>query len=373
MVMRAARFTASLAAGLALFSGCAKVLGIGDPIVVAANDAGDDACDDGGLDAVADAREVSTSDAADAADAARPLPPSCAPGGAGIADCGPGGAESCCASTSIAGGTFFRGYDNVTYTDKSYPAKVSGLRLDKYEVTVGRFRQFVGAVVGGWKPPAGAGKHAHLSGGAGLNGGTEPGWDAADNVNLAATSVDWDANLACSPQFATWTPSAGPGEKRPITCISWYEACAFCIWDGAFLPTEAEWNYAASGGSEQRAYPWSAPPVSTTIDCTYANYDPVSACVMAGPNDVGSESPKGDGKWGQADLAGNVYEWALDWFEFPYATPCEDCADLTPASIRVNRSGGARDGAQQLFSSARAGTDPAHRDGLTGARCARIP
>jgi formylglycine-generating enzyme required for sulfatase activity len=54
---------------------------------------------------------------------------------------------------------------------------------------------------------------------------------------------------------------------------------------------------------------------SLAIDCSYANYDyGGTAYCLAYPgaaNRVGSESPKGDGKYGQADLAGNVWEWTL--------------------------------------------------------------
>jgi formylglycine-generating enzyme required for sulfatase activity len=40
--------------------------------------------------------------------------------------------------------------------------------------------------------------------------------------------------------------------------VSWYEAAAFCISDGGFLPSEVEGDYAAAAGSEQRAYAWGA-------------------------------------------------------------------------------------------------------------------
>ena len=90
-------------------------------------------------------------------------PPSCK----GLADnkCGPSG-ESCCVSPLVPGGTFFRSYDGImrgngvpNFTDKSNPATVSDFRLDKFEITVGRFRKFVeaGAATKAKPPAAGAG------------------------------------------------------------------------------------------------------------------------------------------------------------------------------------------------------------------------
>lgn len=255
-------------------------------------------------------------------------PPSCAGGAPGAAECG-ASVTSCCASPSVPAGSYARTYDGIYFTNNNYPAAISAFRLDQYEVTVGRFRPFLKAVVGGWRPAAGQGKHAHLNGGKGLaavGGGYEAGWDSSWSSNLPATESDWSTKLS----GGTWTAVVGNGEKLPISNLSWYEAYAFCIWDDGFLPSEAEWNYAAAGGSEQRVYPWSAafPPGSTALSCAQAWY---SACSSSGaPIAVGSESPAGDGKWGQSDLAGNLYEWTLDW-QTDYVNPCIDCVALTPA------------------------------------------
>jgi sulfatase modifying factor 1 len=325
---------------------------------------------------------------------------SCASGGVGLTNCGPG-KESCCTSPEVAGGTFYRSYDDVTYTSTAYPATVSGFRLDKYEITVGRFRQFVSAVVGGWLPTAGSGKHTYLNGGHGLNatgGGYEAGWDAKDwNGLLATTSAAWNTNLACplTPPFGTWTPSVAGHENLPINCATWFEAYAFCIWDGGFLPSEAEWNYAAAGGGGsggQRAFPWSRPSKSADIDCSDANYYgcPASAPRDA-PNDVGSESPAGDGSYGQTDLAGNLWEWVLDYYA-EYANPCTDCADLTgtpsqacgpSSSCLVLRGGSYDDGVRSddistltaglLVSFRYYSNTKSARDVNVGARCARSP
>jgi sulfatase modifying factor 1 len=233
-------------------------------------------------------------------------------------------------SDTVPGGTFLRDYDGVYATDNSHPATVSTFALDRYEVTVGRFRQFVGAVVAGWRPSSGSGKHTHLNDGRGLidtgSGTYEKGWDSAWTGDVPTTLDAWTGYLECM-WHPTWTSSVGANENLPIGCADWYQAYAFCIWNGGFLPTEAEWNYAASGGSEQRLFPWSEPPTSQTVNCTFANYLSPSTCDSS-PDPVGAHSPKGDGRWGQADLGGNVREWTLDWQE-PYQGPCNDCANLT--------------------------------------------
>ena len=286
--------------------------------------------------------------------------------------CGPSGNGDCCASLQVPGNlpteTFYRSYDGVTYTDKSYPATVSDFYLDKYEITVGRFRQFVNAGMGTQdKPPEdGAGAHPLIEG---------SGWKSAWNTNLPANADALKTAMKCDSTFQTWTDAAdGGNESRPQNCINWYEAFSFCAWDGGRLATEAEWNYAAAGGSEQREYPW-----GSGIDASKASYNDGSGCTGNGNPDcvltdlivVGSK-PAGNGKWGHSDLAGNVWEWTLDWYA-TYHTSCNNCADLADASSRVLRGGdfGFYDVAAYLLSSYRGYGGPWFRGNYVGARCAR--
>jgi formylglycine-generating enzyme required for sulfatase activity len=218
------------------------------------------------------------------------------------ATCGPSGNGDCCASLAVSGGTFYEGYDGVTYTDMSRPATVADFYLDTYEITVGRFRQFVEAGVGTQlSPPAsGAGAHPLING---------SGWDSNWNTRLPADTAALKARMKCLSDLQTWTDIAGGNESRPQNCLDWYTAFAFCVWDGGRLPTESEWNYVASGGSEQREYPW-----GSGVDYSKASYnamgdgDPVLE--LTDLLVVGSK-PAGNGKWGHADLAGNVDEWTL--------------------------------------------------------------
>jgi formylglycine-generating enzyme required for sulfatase activity len=283
--------------------------------------------------------------------------------------CGPSGTSSCCGSSLVSGGMFYRSFDYGTdnvFTDTTNPAIVSDFRLDTYEVTVGRFRQFVNAGMGTQANPPLAGVGARTLNGVASQGGWDPTW----NGTLTADTAAFIAALNCAGG-ESWTDTPGPNEALPMSCITWYEAFAFCALDGGFLPTEAEWNYAAVGGGEQRAYPWSNPASSLTIDCSYLNYyDGVANCGTV--NRVGSESPKGDGKYGQADLGGNLWEWTLDYYQSLYGNPCNDCAYLSATAFRVTRGGAFVSPALQARGANRGALTPG-RNGSVSVRCARTP
>ncbi|WP_437281104.1 formylglycine-generating enzyme family protein [Sorangium sp. So ce375] len=247
--------------------------------------------------------------------------------------------------------------------DPAYPAMVSDFRLDRFEVTVGRFRRFVEAYPGS-KPAAEAGRHPLIAG---------SGWNADWNGNLPADAEALKAAVKCPDQ--TWTDAAGDHERLPMNGLNWYVAFAFCAWDGGRLPTEAEWNYAAAGGNEQRQYPW---PDSTTISSAHAVYDCTgdgsasSSCTFSDIQPVGSRSPAGDGRWGQADLAGNLREWILD-SGGGYTNPCNDCANLASSPNRAHRGGNYGESAPYMRSSERGSIVASYRGYGIGTRCARTP
>ena len=296
-------------------------------------------------------------------------------------------AESCCTSIVVPGGTFPQGRSFVVgasdYAPSTNPdsgpygtdipehsATVSSFALDKYEVTVSRFRAFVAAYDAGWRPKAGDGRNANVTAG---DTSWQPGWDdsAGGGTILPKAGAFTDAShLSSCTTSGAWTDSPGPNENNPINCVSWYEAFAFCIWDGGRLATESEWEYAAAGGSENRLYPWGA----AVPDCTYANfYNYPAYCGPGGQYasaDVGSY-PVGNGKWGHADLGGNLWEWGFDYYGDYPASAVNDYANTVLGSYRVVRGGAKNHEADAMRAAHRNDNVPAVHFPTIGFRCAR--
>jgi formylglycine-generating enzyme len=308
--------------------------------------------------------------------AARPL--SCEE----LADtCGPCQNENCCRSLLVTGGSFLRSYDGDQYLEQTWPATVSDFRLDRFEVTVGRFRKFVDAYLAGWRPEAGSGKHTHLRGGSGITG--ESGWLIEWEDWMPQTKTVWENeyNLRCSEELQVWTAEPGAYESHAINCVDWFEAYAFCIWDGGFLPTEAEWNYAAAGGDEQREYPWGG--TDPIPDLALYSCRNGAGCFWP----VGS-FPAGDGRFGHADLAGNRWEWTLDstdesginWSECAAGlectgytiAECDDCAEIGEYS-HAKRGGSNTDAVKNIRAALRSSWESYDSGDDIGIRCARVP
>jgi formylglycine-generating enzyme required for sulfatase activity len=301
------------------------------------------------------------------------IPGACGPARCeGLETCG--ASESCCASIAVAAGAFLRGHDNSEQGEQpassgtavqgwvaaGAPATVSAFRLDTYPVTVGRFRQFVDAYDGYRRdnPAPGAAAHPRID---------DTGWEAS--WSLALDEETLIAGVA-SCQESTWRNDSNGGEKLPMNCLNWYEAFAFCAWDGGRLPTENEWRYVASGVGQQRAFPWSDPPGSLLIDDNRAIYD--DAPLM--PVD---ERPLGRGSLGHYALSGHVREWVFDYLPVPvtsYPPSCDDClATPEPTSDRMRLGGAYVTDAARLRTMYRSGSPPQVRQPYFGVRCARDP
>jgi formylglycine-generating enzyme required for sulfatase activity len=231
---------------------------------------------------------------------------------------------------------------------------VQAFSLDRFEVSVGRFRAFLDAYNAWGGPGVGAGASAESS----------ASWQAEWSDALAADRATFAANLQSSEcKGADLTPyytfDDGLSPKRPINCVTWYEAFAFCIWDGGRLPTEAEWELAASGG-EERLFPWGSetPTPSRAAFAWTPSPD--------GPDflpEVGSRTA-GRGRFGHMDLAGSVWEWTSS-LEASYS------GVIAPSQRRSMRGGSWDGGPKFLRGTYRGFQDPAARFPTVGFRCAR--
>jgi len=134
------------------------------------------------------------------------------------------------------------------------------------------------------------------------------------------------ANWWCKVGNADWSRPEGPDSNiesrtsHPVVHVSWNDALEYCRWAGKRLPTEAEWEYAARGGLEQKLYPWGdeLTPDGRHLCNIWQGEFPVLDLAEDGysaPAPVDAFPPNG---YGLYTITGNAWEWCQDWFHPTY-------------------------------------------------------
>jgi iron(II)-dependent oxidoreductase len=143
-----------------------------------------------------------------------------------------------------------------------HAAFVNGFYIDRYEATVGQYRQFIQAT--GHRPP-----------------------------------TMWSSEYR------------QPQDDHPVIDLSWADAETYCRWAGKRLPTEQEWEKAARG-TDGRIWPW-----GNQLERKHAN---TLDAAMGWTSPVGSFT-QDVSPYGVYDMAGNAMEWTTSWYKaYPGST-----------------------------------------------------
>ncbi|MES1164497.1 MAG: formylglycine-generating enzyme family protein [Verrucomicrobiota bacterium] len=231
----------------------------------------------------------------------------------------------------IPGGTYTMGSD-VHYPEEApaHPVSVDGFWMDETAVTNAEFRRFVeatGHVTSAERP---------------ANPDDYPGAKAemlvpssvvfrrpAYRVDLS-NHFEWWAYVPGASWRHPWGPESSIDglDDHPVVHVNFEDAAAYCAWAGKALPTEAEWERAARGGLEGAEYAWGAEltPGGKHMANTWQGEFPMENRLTDGfewTAPVRSFPPNG---YGLYEMAGNVWEWTVDFYEARHRVPGGCCS-----------------------------------------------
>jgi len=186
-----------------------------------------------------------------------------------------------------------------------------------------------------------------------------------------ADTTDWNGNGWGTNMSANGRP------EHPQNGLTWQQAKDFCAWvaPNGRLPSEAEWEYAATGPIHLK-YPWGNSPDPTCSNNTavfnQAGGTGGYGCGQGGTWKVGSKTA-GAAWSGALDMSGNLWEWNEDWYHSSYTgAPADGSAWVDPAgSNRVGHGGSFDHGAVYGRAARRHHGTPGYRDAAHGGRCLR--
>ena len=219
--------------------------------------------------------------------------------------------EGCPEMIIIPPGNFVMGFDggvnDERYEGPPHEVKISYMfAMGKYEVTNSQFKKFIDST--GYKP------------------GTNCRMWTGKTVELVK-GLDWT-----DPGY-----KRPIGDNEPVACVSWYDAKAYVEWlsnvtnKSYRLPSEAEWEYVARGGTDTM-WSWGDDP---NAGCEMANYyDETAAGIRPwkpvecndGHRIVANVGQLRPNIFGVYDIIGNVWEWAEDCYQVPYKNQASDGA-----------------------------------------------
>jgi formylglycine-generating enzyme required for sulfatase activity len=235
-----------------------------------------------------------------------------------------------------------------------FPERIAVLppfRIDKYEVSVARFRDALSR-----------------------------GFNPSTIIETNNGPIDPNADPTTSKALCTFSAMPLDREQFPMNCIDPLVARAFCQFDGGDLPSEAEWEYVAQqvGRPNKTRFPWgdAAPTCTTTIYERAAGVMFASSCAKQGPGPRPIADPASDKSIsGAIDLGGNMSEWMVDSFH-AFDSNCWARASLfdprclDPSPTYYSRRGGSwAETETALYAGHRVGSSSFA--GIAGMRCVR--